>query len=50
MIMPEYLKIHEGSRWTWEDSQYVLAHIAEVEKTYRAMIEQALGKIEAAAK
>lgn len=52
--LEKYLALHEGSRWTWEDSQYVLAHytqieraviahVAEVERTYRAMIEHEQG-------
>lgn len=57
-----YLKLHEGSRWNYEQSAFVLAHVAEIERTYRAIIEheqgvrlrlresrdQALAKVEAA--
>jgi len=48
MTLPEYLQLHEGMPWKHEDSAYVLAHVAEIERTYRAMIEQSLEKVEAA--
>lgn len=49
MTLPEYLKIHEGSRWNYENSAYVLAHVEQIERTYRAMLDEALAKVEAAA-
>lgn len=32
MTLEAYLRIHEGSRWTWEDTQYVLSQIAALDK------------------
>lgn len=37
LTLAEYLKLRVGKVWTEEDSEYVLHHVAEVEKTALAV-------------
>ena len=43
--LEKYLKLHEGARWNYENSAYVLAHVEQIERTYRAMLDEALAKV-----
>lgn len=38
MTLPEYLHAREGFMWTDQNTDFVLRHVAEIERTYTEML------------
>lgn len=49
MSLEEWLKAREGERWTERDTAFVVLHVADVERSWKSLVELAQRPTEKAA-